>query len=267
MVTSIEDIIKLHKSEGNIEDAYVRIHIDDKILNLNTFTMRITPIEASIADAKLWNERISLELHKYKKLEKEVKEFVVLFELLNKMKIRSGKIEKSESPDFIIKRNNKTVGIEITKIYVGYDWMLEKIANDIKEYRLDKKDIEGYIEYKKAGDKIEISESNGKITLSPRLFPKMNEEYNITIKNKIFEKIRKQLDDYEKYDINVIFAEITSPEYFDDVTDLELFTREIMYYIAHLEANLNEESEYKLIININNKWIEIDMKEGSYRIL
>ena len=136
MVTSIDDIIELHKNAGNIEDAYIKIHIDDKTLNLNIFTMKITSVDASKADVDLWNERITLELHKNKKLEKEIKEFCVVFELLNKMKIRSGKIIKEESPDFCIKRNNKTIGIEITKIYVGYDWMVEKISNDIKEYRL-----------------------------------------------------------------------------------------------------------------------------------
>ena len=136
----------------------------------------------------------------------------------------------------------------------------------IKEYRLEKDDIEGYIEYRKAGDKVEFFDENGKMILSPKLFPMMNEEYQIKIKNKLFEKIRKQIDEYEQFDLNIIYAEITSPEYFDDITDLEAFSKEIVYYMNHLDANTNFAS-YKLIIKINSKWIELNLNDGSYKLI
>ena len=266
MVNSIDDIIELHRSSGNIEDAYIKIHLDERILNLNVFTMKITSVEASKEDVDIWNERISKELKKNRSLDKEIKEFVNIFELLNKIKVRSGEIIKGECPDFLIKRNGSTIGVEITKIYVGYDWMVEKLENEIQEYRFDNEDIEGYIEYKKASDKIEIHNDSGSIVLSPKLQESMNEEYEILIKNKLFEKIRKMLDEYAKYDTNIIYASVTSPEYFDDITDLDAFTKELMYYIAHLEGNL-ENYKYKLIININKKWIEINLNEGNYKII
>ena len=74
------------------------------------------------------------------------------------------------------------------------------------------------------------------------------------------------MDNYKKYDINIIFAEITSPEYFEDITDLDKFSKEIMYYIAHLEGNLSL-LEYRLIIKINKKWIEINLKNGTYQAI
>ena len=266
MVNSIEDIIELHKDSGNIEDAYLKIHIDNKILNLNLFSLKVTAIEAEREDIEIWNDRIAQELKKNKKLEKETKEFASVFELLNKLKIKSGIINKNECPDFVIKRKKQTIGIEVTKIYVGYDWMVEKIESEIKEYKLEKDDIEGYIEYRKAGDKIEFFDENGKTLLSPKLFPMMNEEYQIKIKNKLYEKIRKQIDEYDQFDLNIIYAEITSPEYFDDITDLEAFSKEVVYYMNHLDANTNFAS-YKLIIKINSKWIELNLNDGTYKII
>ncbi len=268
MVNSIEDIIELHKSSGKIEDAYVKIHLDEKILNLNLFTMQITPIHADREDVEIWQNRINQEIKKDRALEKEINEFIAVFEFLNKMKIRSGEIKKSECPDFIINRNDKTtIGVEVTKIYVGYDWMLEKIANEITKYKFKREDIEGYIEYKKAGDKVETYKvKSGKLIISPKLFPKMNEEYQINIKNKILEKLRKQIDEYCKCDINIVYAYITSPEYFDEITDLDEFSKELQYYMAHLEANLTEE-KYKLVLKINQRWIEFDLSEGTYTIV
>ena len=266
MVNSIEDIIELHKSSGNIEDAYLKIHIDDKILNLNLFSLKVTAIEASVEDVNIWNERISQELKKDKELEKETKEFASVFELLNKLKIKRGIIKKNESPDFIITRKDQTIGIEVTKIYVGYDWMVEKIESEIKEYKLEKEDVEGYIEYRKASDKVDFLVNNGKMILSPKLFPMMNEEYQIKIKNKLYEKIRKQVDEYKQFDSNIIYAEITSPEYFDDITDLETFSKEVIYYLNHLDANTNL-ATYKLIIKMNSKWLELDLNNGDYNFI
>ena len=266
MVSSIEDIIELHKSSGNIEDAYIKIHIDEKILNLNIFSLKVTAIEADVEDVEIWNDRISQELKRDRELEKEAKEYASVFELLNKLKIKSGFIQKSECPDFMITKNNQTVGIEVTKIYVGYDWMVEKIEADIKEYRLEKNDIEGYIEYKKAGDKVELFDENGKILLSPKLLPKMNEEYQIKIKNKLYEKIRKQVDEYKQFDLNIIYADITNPEYFDDITDLDSFSKEVVYYINHLDVNMDF-ATYKLILKMNSKWIELNLNDGSYKLI
>lgn len=266
MVNSIEDIIELHKSSGNIEDAIMKIHIDEKILGLNIFSLKVTPIEASLEDIEIWNDRIAQELKKDKKLEKETREFASVFDFLNKMKIRSGKIRKNECPDFVIERADKTIGVEVTKIYVGYDWMVEKIESEIKEYRLEKEDIEGYIEYRKAGDKVEFYNQNGEVTLSPKLFPLMNEEYQIKIKNKLYEKIRKQIDEYEKFDLNVIYADITSPEYFDDITDLDAFSKEVVYYMHHLDAN-TDFADYRLIIKMNSRWLELNLNDGTYKMI
>ena len=229
--------------------------------------MQVNTIHAEKSDLDIWQERINEEIKKNRKLEKEINEFITLFEYLQKFKIRHGEVIKSECPDFIIKRNEKTIGIEITKIYVGDDWLYEKLSNEIAKYRIKKDEIAGYIEYKKASDKIETFKlKHGKFIISPKITPKMNEEDQINIKNKIFEKIRKLLDDYCKCDINIIYANITSPEYLEDITDIDGFIKEIQYYMAHLDANLTDR-EYKLVLKMNRKWIEINLNEGTYKLI
>lgn len=266
MENPIYDVMNSHKSSGEIKDAYIKVHMDDMVLNLNTFTLKMTKVKATQKDIKIWNQMVENELERNKQLQKEINEFNTVFKLLNKFKIRSGKITKTECPDFVLERKGKSIGIEVTKIYVGYDWLVEKLSHDLEEYKLEKENIEGYIEYKKASDKVEIYNDGKRIILTPKINPELEEEYNIDIKNKIFEKIRKLLDNYKKYDINIIFAEITSPEYFEDITDLDKFSKEIMYYIAHLEENLSL-LEYRLIIKINKKWIEINLKNGTYQAI
>jgi hypothetical protein len=267
MVNSIEDIVELHKNHGLIEDAYIKIHLDEKILNLNLFTMQVNTIQAEKSDLEIWQDRINEEIKKDRQLEKEINEFITIFEYLQKFKIKRGEILKSECPDFIIKRDGKTTGIEITKIYVGYDWLYEKLSNEIAKYKIKKEEIAGYIEYRKATDKVETYKlKHGKFIISPKISPIMNEEYQISIKNKIFEKIRKLLDDYCKCDINIIYANITSPEYLEDITDLDGFVKEIQYYMAHLDADLSDR-EYKLVLKMNQKWIEINLNEGSYKVI
>lgn len=267
MVNSIEDIVELHKNHGMIEDAYVKLHLDEKILNLNLFTMQMNIILAEKNDLDIWQERINEEIKKNRKLEKEVNEFIILFEYLHKFKIKHGELMKSESPDFVIRQDNKTIGIEITKIYVGYDWLYEKLSKEIIKYRISKNEIEGYLEYRKATDKVEtVNLKRGKFIISPKLAPKMNEEYQIDIKNKIFEKIRKQIDDYSKCDVNIIYAHITSPEYLEDITDLDAFVKEIQYYIMHLDGKLSER-EYKLVLRMNQKWVEINLNDMTYIVI
>ena len=267
MVNSIEDIVELHKNHGRIEDACLKIHLDEKVLNLNLFTMQVNTILAEKSDLDIWQERINDEIKKDRQLEKEINEFKTLFEYLNKFKIRHGELQKSECPDFVITKDGQTTGVEITKIYVGYDWLYEKLSNEIAKYKIKNEEVAGYIEYKKATDKVEtVRLKRGKIVISPKISPKMNEEYQVSIKNKIFEKIRKLLDDYCKCDINIIYASITSPEYFGDIADIDEFVKEIQYYMAHLDANLAYR-EYKLVLKMNQKWIEIRLNDGSYKVI
>ena len=94
----------------------------------------------------------------------------------------------------------------------------------------------------------------------------MNEEYQIKIKNKLYEKIRKQVDEYKQFDLNIIYADITNPEYFDDITDLDSFSKEVVYYINHLDVNMDF-ATYKLILKMNSKWIELNLNDGSYKLI
>ena len=117
MLNSIESIIELHNSKGNIEDAYIDIHFDDKILKLNIFTLKFTSVNTEKEETRRWNNRLNFELKKNRNLEKEIKEFRIIFEALSKLKIKKGYIEKAERPDFILEIDNKRIGVETTKIY------------------------------------------------------------------------------------------------------------------------------------------------------
>ena len=66
-----------------------------------------------------WNIDLYRCIKKDRNLTKEVKEFISLFQYFEKARIKSGYIEKSETPDFILTRNGQKTGIEITKIYIG----------------------------------------------------------------------------------------------------------------------------------------------------
>ena len=118
-MNSIDDIIAMYKSEGKIEDAYQKIYFDNKVLTLNTYTLRVRKGNTTKDETRRWNVTINNELKKDRNLSKETREFVSLFELLSKLKIKSGYIQKAESPDFILSKNGEKTGIEITKIYVG----------------------------------------------------------------------------------------------------------------------------------------------------
>ena len=266
MLNSIEDIIDLHENKGNIEDAYIDMHFDEKILKLNTFTLHFSKVNAEREETKKWNARLDFEIRKNSKLYKEIKEFRILFEALDKLKVKSGYIEKRERPDFIIEKDGLKTGIEITRIYSGNDWAKEKLYEDIRTYKIPKKEIEGYIEYKKFNNKIKTYTVKENLVI--KTFNK-NEDakiLKIKMKNKIFEKIRKMFDEYENYDRNIVLANIVSSQYFENINDIASFNNELSYYINHLEENFNEK-EYILLMKLDKKWIKFDLKNHSCDIL
>lgn len=263
MLNSIDDIISLHTSAGNVEDAIKKIHIDNKVLPLNTFTLRVTRGNAPKEEVRRWNVTINNEIKKDRSMQKEIREFVSLFRMFEKLKIKSGHIAKSEMPDFILERNNKKIGIEITRIYVGNDWVAEKLNEDIQAYKLRKNEIEGYIQYRKFQNRIKTYAVRGGIVIAPMYDEVSVNEYIIEIKNKLFEKIRKLIDDYAKYDENIIYAEIVTPKFFRTDEEIEKLNEEIKFYIAHLDG-INDTNEYKLVLCNKDRWTMFNLRNGTY---
>ena len=263
MLNSIDDIISLHTSAGKIEDAVKKIHIDNKVLPINTFTLIVTRGNASREEFRRWNVTINNEIKKDINMQKEIREFISIFRMFNKLKIRSGYISKNEMPDFVLERNNKKIGIEITRIYVGNDWVAEKLSEDIQAYKLRKNEIEGYIQYRKFQNRIKTYAIRGGIVIAPAYDEVSVNEYIIEIKNKLFEKIRKLIDDYAKYDENIICAEIVTPRFFNSDEEIKQLNEEIKFYIAHLDG-INDDNEYKLILSNKEKWTIFNLKNGTY---
>ena len=142
MLSSIDDIINMHLSNGKIEDAFQRISFDNKTFIINKYTLRVRRGNMSKEEARRWNRTILNEVKKNRNLYKEIREFNSLFQLFNRFGVKTGDIQKFESPDFIYNDGKKDIGIEITKIYVGTDWIAERITEEIKAFRNRKKEID-----------------------------------------------------------------------------------------------------------------------------
>lgn len=131
---------------------------------------------------------------------------------------------------------------------------------------MDKKDIEGYIEYKKFTNKIITYKIKENLVIKPRNKKEDTLEFEIKLKNKILEKVRKMFDEYVNYDTNIILANVVSPKYFEDINNIEKFSEELTFYINHLEVNtLNK--EYILLMKLDNKWLKFDLKNNTCEIV
>lgn len=266
MINSTNDIIELHESNGKIEDAYLKIHMDKKVMMLNKYTLRVRRGNAPREEIKEWNMDIYRNVKKDRNLTKEIKEFTALFEYLEKAKIKSGYVEKSETPDFIITRNGEKTGIEITKIYIGNDWVADKLSEEIKEFRLRRTEVEGYMEYKKYRERVKTYKVRGGLMITPNTANISVEDYIAELKNKIFIKIRKLSDEYTKFDNNIIFVEVVSSDFFKQKFDKAKMCEELNYYINYIEADFSNVIA-KLVIKIGNEFVEYNLTEKNYRIL
>ena len=209
----LDKIINSHKSEGMIEEANILKNINNETFYLNVFTLKLSKIKNAKLDVNYLNAQILKKIKKNSQLYKEVREYNLIFRFFNKLNIKNGYIKKSETPDFVLERNNKKYGIEVTRIYAGNDWVAEKLHNDIIAYRLKDKNLVEYINYKKYDGKIKTYNTRKGTVVKAVKDRTLREEEIIQIKNKIFEKIRKQIDEYNKYDYNYIFAEVVFADY------------------------------------------------------
>jgi hypothetical protein len=266
LMNSIDDIIDLHSSNGNVEDAIKKIHIDDKYMNINTFTLRVFGGNMTKKEKRNWDVAINGEIKRDRNLYKEVHEYLTIFEFFNKMNIDKGYIQKSEKPDFIFSCNNKQYGIEVSKIYVGNEWVANRIIEEIKQYRLKQKELEGYIEYKKYQERIKTFQIRGGLAIMPISEDISLDEYILEIKNKILEKIRKLLEIYDKKDVNIILINIISPLYFNQPEEIEQLNNEFRFFISELEEKFDDK-EYYVVLKTTENWTKFNLKTNEYEAL
>jgi len=263
--TELDKIIKLHTSEGMLEEANMMRQIGDKKIYINKFTLKVKKISDKKFNIDYINAKIIKKIRQNINLYKEIREYNLIFRFFKKLNIKDGYIKKSETPDFILERENKKYGIEVTRIYTGNDWVAEKLRNDILAYKLKDKVLDLYIDYKKYDGKIITYNTQKGITVRAVKDKDLREEEIIQIKNKLFEKIRKQIDDYSKFDYNLIFAEIVFANY-KELDKIEKLNQEINYFVSHLDCFWGD-SEFHLILKIGRNWSDFDLKRRCYQAL
>ncbi len=260
---NFKEIVSSHRSKGYIDECDAITIIDDNLVKYNKYTLKLSSIKSSSIQIGYYNAQLSKYLKTQTSIYKEIREFNQVFRFLNKMNIRTGYIKKTETPDFELFKMGKSYGIEVTKIYCGNDWVAEKIHNDITAYRLTEDKFKDYLSTSKYSHRIKSYIKNNKIKVEALKETEFKEEETIQIKNKIFEKIRKQLDDYQKFDYNYIFAEIVYTGY-KEAHMYETINDEIKYFVSHLDANFGN-SEFHLILKNGNRFVDFNIKDGTFK--
>lgn len=261
----LEKMVQKHRSSGRIENANQKIRIGWHVFQLNIFTLKLHSTGKHAKKLQDLNRQLMRKIKENANFYKEIREYRLIFRFFQRLQIKEGEIQKSETPDFILKRNQKSYGIEVTRIYAGNDWVAEKLQQDIEAYRLQDEKLEKYIQQKKFTGKIKTYQTKKGIVVRAVKERAFREEEITQIKNKLFEKIRKLMDDYTKYDINLIFAEIVFTAY-EALNVSEKLNQEIQYFISHLDVVFGE-AEFHLLLKIGNLYQDFDLKRGKYHTL
>ncbi len=262
----IDEIVSCHKSKGMLENHMGVTIIEDNLVKFNKYTLKISKIKASDVDVNYYNAKLIKYIKKDSVFFKEIREFNALFKFFDRIGIQKGYIKKTETPDFEFSKDGISYGIEITRIYTGNDWVAEKMHNDIVAYKLTGQKLKEYVTNSKYKDRIKtFHEKDGNIKVEAVKDAMFSNDEVIQIKNKIFEKIRKQLDDYQKFDFNYIFAEIVYSGY-KEFNSYDELNNEISYYVSHLDANFGK-IEFHLILKNGNNFVDFDLKNGKYSFI
>ena len=121
------------------------------------------------------------------------------------------------------------------------------------------------MEYKKYSNKVETYRIREGLVIAPKTNSVSIDDYITEFKNKIFVKVRKLNDSYLKFDNNIIFVEVVTSNFFKERFDVEKMNEELNYYSNYIEANFNN-IVAKVVIKVDNRFIEYNLSEKSYSI-
>ena len=261
-----EEIMACHKSKGMLEESMGVTIIDNNLVKFNKFTLRVSKIKASDVDINYYNAMIIKRIKRDSTFFKEIREFNQLFRFFDRLNIRRGYIKKTETPDFEFSKDGMTYGIETTRIYTGNDWVAEKIQNDIVAYKLSDKTFKEYLKNNRYAGRIrQHYKPSGDVNVSAVKSEEFSSAEVVQIKNKIFEKIRKQLDDYKKFDFNYIFVEIVYSGY-KEISSYDELNLEIQYFVTHLDVNFGN-IDFHLVLKNGNNFVDFNLKDGTYKFI
>lgn len=258
----IKDIIACHRSKGNIDESTAVTIIDNDLFKINKYTLKLSRINSSGLQVSVYNAQVLKYIKSKTNLYKEIREFNQLFKFFDRVGIKTGFIRKTETPDFELFKMGKSYGIEVTKIYTGNDWVAEKIHNDITAYKLSGSKFKDYMSSSRYSQRIKAYVKDDKIKVKAIKEEDFLDAEITQIKNKLFEKIRKQLDDYQKFDFNYIFAEVVYSGY-KAIKSYEVLNQEINYFVSHLDVNFGN-VDFHLVLKVGNRYVDFDIKNGSF---
>ena len=261
----IKDIIATHKEKGNIEEADAITIVEGNLVKINKYTLKISQIKNSSVKIGYYNALLLKYLKLHTKIYKEIREFRQLFKFFEKMNINKGFVKKIETPDFELYKDGLSYGIEVTRLYTGNDWVAEKIHNDISAYKLSSDTFKDYMANNRFSARIRSYVDGDRVKVSAKKDNESIKEETNQIKNKIFEKIRKLLDDYQKFDVNYIFADIVYSGY-REISLYEEINEELKYYVSHLDVNFGK-TEFHLVLKNGNVFVDFDIVNGTYKTL
>ena len=206
MISSIEDIVDLHASCGNIEDTYLRLHFDNKVMLLNKYTLRVRRGNATKAEIRDWN-----------------------FDIYR-----------------CVKRDRA-------------------LTKEIKEFRLRKNELDGYMMYKKYNEKVSTYKLREGLIILPNTKDITIDDYMVELKNKIFTKVRKLSDEYQKFENNIIFVDVVSSDILRNKFDKNEMCRELNFFVSHIESDFAR-SNVKVVMKLGSEFIEYNLSRGDYNV-
>lgn len=259
------ELINGHVNKGEIGNRYAVTIIDNSLVKFDKFTLKLSRLHGSHMDMRVQNAQLIKLIKAKSNLYKEIREFNLLFRFFNKLGICEGFIRKTERPDFEFNHNGMNYGIEVTRIYTGNDWAAEKVNTEITSYKMTNEQFYNYIHHGNYNSKVKVEDKNKRHIVKAIKHSEFKEDEINKIKNKLFEKIRKQIDEYDKFDINYIFAEVVFTGY-KELKDIVKLNEELHYFVSHLDIIWGK-NKFHLLLKVGNTFIDFNLRKGTYKII
>ena len=155
---------------------------------------------------------------------------------------------------------------EETYLFENSEFITFTQANEeIKEFRLRKNELDGYMMYKKYNEKVSTYKLREGLIILPNTKDITIDDYMVELKNKIFTKVRKLSDEYQKFENNIIFVDVVSSDILRNKFDKNEMCRELNFFVSHIESDFAR-SNVKVVMKLGSEFIEYNLSRGDYNV-